>query len=467
MYGPVQIFDAYKSYLGQPVTEQTAVHIAAGLQQKYESDGYTKPGYQVLDRGIESGVIRIQLVEAQFSRIELTGDAGPYRERLQALVGGLPTSTNIRPSDVRDIVKRAQRFPGLDIDVSTEADPSRDGAYVLRVGSSYKPYQSSVTLSNRGTEEIGRELLFARLAGNGLFGMNNSTGVFAATAQDSQQYNSFGAFISAPVGSEGASMQLQVSSTSVQIKVGGIPLEQGRRLALLTATRPLESSSQREWSISGALEVDDLDIRQDNSISREDRLRSLTAGVRTTRRQGSQVGQWEFDIEQGLNVFGSQLETYSDTDDQRREDFTILRLHYLKFIRMSESWSLRSDGYAQYSAHILPSIKQFKVGGNRIGRGFEAAAVSGDKGLGMKLELKRNVQSPNWLRMSGIYGFYDLGAAWKNISSGGESAASAGIGITMNGNLLAGYLEIAKPLTHADVDGNKDAELFFELSFRF
>jgi hypothetical protein len=37
----------------------------------------------------------------------------------------------------------------------------------------------------------------------------------------------------------------------------------------------------------------------------------------------------------------------------------------------------------------------------------------------------------------------------------------------MNGNVLTGYLELAKPLTHVDVDGNKDAAIFVELSFAF
>ncbi|MEQ9563910.1 MAG: ShlB/FhaC/HecB family hemolysin secretion/activation protein, partial [Woeseiaceae bacterium] len=171
---------------------------------------------------------------------------------------------------------------------------------------------------------------------------------------------------------------------------------------------------------------------------------------------------------QGLNIFGSKLETFATAEDLRESDFTIARVHYLHLLRFNETWTLRSDGYAQYSAQVLPSIKQFKVGGNRIGRGFEAAAVSGDRGAGVKLELKRVLHAqPSWFRVGGIYGFYDLGAAWRNDQGGRQSAASAGIGIAMNGNVLAGYLELAKPLTHVDVDGNKDAAIFVELSFTF
>jgi hemolysin activation/secretion protein len=116
----------------------------------------------------------------------------------------------------------------------------------------------------------------------------------------------------------------------------------------------------------------------------------------------------------------------------------------------------------------LPSIKRFKVGGNRIGRGFEAAAASGDRGLGTKVELRRRLSDASGPLGSGaVYGYYDLGTAWKDDPGGRESAASGGIGFAMRGEQLSGYLEIAKPLTHVDADGTKDVGLFAELSFQF
>jgi hemolysin activation/secretion protein len=220
--------------------------------------------------------------------------------------------------------------------------------------------------------------------------------------------------------------------------------------------------------LSGALELDDLDIFQNGAISREDRLRTLKIGLQTTRRNSTRRGQWNVDLEKGLDIFGSKLENFSNPDDSRARDFTIARLHYLTITKLNDNWSIRSDAYAQYSAQVLPSIKRFKLGGNRIGRGFEAAAVSGDRGVGTKFELKRLFQQQSsWFRVGGVYGFYDLGGVWKNDSSGRESAASAGIGLSLNGELLTGYLEMAVPLTHADADGNKDAGIFVELSFRF
>jgi len=66
-----------------------------------------------------------------------------------------------------------------------------------------------------------------------------------------------------------------------------------------------------------------------------------------------------------------------------------------------------------------------------------------------------------------LYGFYDLGSVWRNDVEGRESASSTGFGASLRDGRLSGYLEIAKPLTHADADGQKDAGIFAEVSFRF
>ena len=124
--------------------------------------------------------------------------------------------------------------------------------------------------------------------------------------------------------------------------------------------------------------------------------------------------------------------------------------------------------FAQNSGHVLPDIERFKIGGDRLGRGFEVTEIAGDSGLGGKLELRRDLKNTDSLagRLS-AYTFYDIGAAWKQDQPGRESAATAGIGFAMNGAALTGYLEVASPLTGPDIEGKQDASVFAELSYRF
>src|SRR4030095_1772374 len=112
-------------------------------------------------------------------------------------------------------------------------------------------------------------------------------------------------------------------------------------------------------------------------------------------------------------------------------------------------------------AYVCLYGEVFKIGGDRLGRGFEVAEIAGDQGLGAKVEGRSQLRNaPPSLGRASLYTFYDIGAAWKHAARGRESAATAGFGFATQGDRFSGTLELAKPLTHADVEGRKDLRLF-------
>ena len=93
----------------------------------------------------------------------------------------------------------------------------------------------------------------------------------------------------------------------------------------------------------------------------------------------------------------------------------------------------------------------------------KGAAVSG-----AKVELRRGLaNAPPLLRGAALYGFYDIGAAWKQDRAGRESAATGGFGLAVSGRRVTSTIEVAKPLTHPDVEGRKRLSLFAELALTF
>jgi hemolysin activation/secretion protein len=468
VYAPSELFEVYKSFLGQTVTQQTATGIAEALRQKYLDDGYSRPGYRVSDRGIASGIVRIELTEANISQVAINGDAGPYRDRLERLVAQLPSDRSLRPQEIRDAMRGARQLPGLDVSVSAEPDGGQHGGFILAVDSSYKPFEGSVKLSNRGTREIDRDILFAKFAANGLFGREIAGGLFVTSAKRSDAYKGGGIFASIAPGGGGTSVQLQGAVTSLNYHVQDTDVGQDRERASIQVTHLLMRRPASSLSIRAGFEVEDLDVAFDGVINREERLRSIEAGSSLTWRAEENQHLLSLEVEQGLTGFGSRIDAVNVPDDPRQEDFSIARLHYARLASLNDRWSWRLDAYAQTSADTLPSIKRFKVGGGRIGRGFEAAALSGDRGIGGKAQLRRQMmRSQAWLEHAELYGFFDLGSAWRNDVAGRESASSTGIGASLREGRLSGYLEIARPLTHADADGRKDAGIFAEISFQF
>ena len=468
VYGPSELFDVYKPYLGKTVTEQTATAIAEALQQRYLDDGYSRPGYNVGDRGTMSGIVRIKLVEPNISRVAISGDTGPYRDKVETLVANLPSDRSLRPQEIRDAMRDVRRFPGLDVSVTAEPDGQDHGGFVLTFDSAYKPFEGSVKLSNRGTREIGRDILLAQVVANGLFSREIAAGLFVTSAKDSENYRGGGFFANVPMGAGGTVLQMQGALTALNYDVQDIHVRQNREKAAIQVTHPLLRQSMRDLSIWGGFKVEDLDVASDGTVNRQERLRSIEAGSTLTWRSEENQYLLSTEVEQGLNGFGSGIDIVNTPDDPRTAKFSIARLRYARLASLNDLWSWRLDAYAQTSPHVLPSIKRFKVGGGRIGRGFETAAVSGDRGVGGKTQLARRVWGDaTWIERADLYGFYDLGSAWRNDVEGRESASSTGFGASLRDGRLSGYLEIAKPLTHADADGRKDAGIFAEVSFRF
>lgn len=195
----------------------------------------------------------------------------------------------------------------------------------------------------------------------------------------------------------------------------------------------------------------------------------LAAGARFTWRQGRNAQYLaSIDVLHGLDALGSGLTALDLTTDPRRADFTLSRLAFARLSRFGEGWSVRLDAFGQQTAYTLPYGERFKIGGDRLGRGFEVAEIAGDQGLGAKVELRRALaDAPALLRGTSVYGFYDIGAAWKQDRAGRESAATGGVGVAVSGRRLSSTIELAKPLTHPDVEGRKDLSLFAELALAF
>jgi hemolysin activation/secretion protein len=169
-----------------------------------------------------------------------------------------------------------------------------------------------------------------------------------------------------------------------------------------------------------------------------------------------------------LNAFGAGLQLAGDPHDRRADDFWIARAQLVRITQFGSAWSLRFDVLAQESPYVLPDSERFKIGGERLGRGFDVPEIAGDQGIGGKVELRRDLPALV-TRFGGFsaYGYYDFAATWKQDVDDSESATTCGAGLSLQGKRASGYLEVAKPLTHGDIEGKRDTSVFLDLTMRF
>lgn len=464
-YEPAELFPLYRDHLGQPIDRARVSAIVTALSDRYQADGYPRPRISIDDELVRLGIVRINVFEARISSVEVRGDAGPYRETVERMAGMLVQRGALRVDVLQDSLARMRRLSGLRVSAATAPDAEIPNAFRLELDTDFRAVTGAVRVSNRGTDDVGPHMATGQVLVNGLARGRLSAGVSFAGAFDYDEYRGLGVVGSAAVGEEGALLSMNAFRSRARPSYTPGRIAEGvvRDVLSLRWNRPLPG----DLSASLALEATDLSIYGLGFELRDERLRMLKVGVtRNMRRVGvDQLASVE--IVKGLDALNSGLFAVGIAHDPRRVDFTMLRANWIRVARIAPAWSWRVDALAQQTAYVVPYTERFRVGGVRLGRGFEVASVAGDQGVGAKVELRRDLlAAPPLLGRAALYGFYDIGAVFGNDGTGRASAASAGFGFAVSSERTQSSIELAKPLTRPDVEGSEEARLFFELSRR-
>lgn len=468
-YAPAELFPVYRDQLGRPITRVSAQAIVGEIEALYLRDGYSRPELQLDDDLAANGILRIQVFEAQITQVVFEGDAGPYAQKLEVLAEELRGRTPVRSADIQAALQAMRELPGLSIRATTRRDEVRRNSYALLVHADFKPFDAVVELTNRGTREIGPTFALGQLVGNNLLGWEERLGMLFSAATHYDEYRGGGVFADVPVGERGTHISATgFASRSDPTETRNRNDIYERQRAVLRVMQPLTLSTAIKVAISAGLDFDDLEIIRNDIRLRNERLRVAEIGARVSGRGGPATQYLAaMQVRQGIDGLGSSLDASDLAYDRRRSDFSLMRAQYTQLTRFATRWTVRLDALAQYSGYVLPDAERYKIGGERLGRGFEVAEISGDKGIGAKAELRREFGGAlALLGKSSMYGFYDFAAAWKQDVPGRESAATTGVGFAMEYRGLSGFIEIAKPLTHADVEGDRDTRVFAELSLK-
>ncbi|MDX1562582.1 MAG: ShlB/FhaC/HecB family hemolysin secretion/activation protein, partial [Gammaproteobacteria bacterium] len=437
-------------HLGKPIDAELAQAIASAIAAKYAADGYSRPNVRIDDRMIGAGVLALDVVETRISSMQIVGDPGPYEDRLHALGRGLYADSLLRTSDLQSTVRRMRALPGLTLSAATSRDAELPGAYTLNLDTEFRPVTGMARMSNRGTDEIGTDFVLGQVTANGLFAGRANVGLLFGAATDYDEYHGAGLNGSVAVGS--GETRVIASGFRSRSDPNEAPADRDDRYVRdrgsVMVAKPLRDSAERQLMLTAGLRSEDLAIDRAGLRLRDERLRLVEFGLRWTKRPrpASQYAVG-FELIRGIDGIGAGLRADDLSNDPRRVDLSMLVVDYVRVAQLNSVWSWRLNALAQHSNDVLPYLERFKIGGDRLGRGFEVAEISGDRGLGARVETLRRVDAlQSAVGAVSFYLTYDLAAAWKNDLPGRESAATAGAGLVLNGEAMSGRIEIAKPL---------------------
>ena len=464
-YDAEQFSAMYAARLGETLTSRLIDDVIASIEQHYVDDGYFRPRVTIDDRLVRSGVVGFVVTEAAIAAVVIDGDRGPYTAEVDRRLDTLRARKRIDRNAIVTFVRNLRRLPGLDVDAAIRA--ATNDRRELRLEFDYRAVQSTMQASNRGIEELGRNILFGRVRLNGVLGWSETLDLYGAASTDYARYSGLGIAFGKHLGSNGTRLHASAFVSGAEPEMS-IPRVYDRTKMKARLIRPVIDTPRLTLSVAAGLQSRALTVDEDGVQMRDERSSSIALESWIAwRAPDDALYRGEVELRQGLTGLGTRLDPGSSATDRREADFYVVEFDVARIKRFAERWRFEAALAGQMTDSILPSSERFRIGGEDFGRAYDLGEVSGDRGLAGKVELGREVFAGRSISAYEVYGFYDVGAVWPEDYSGRQSAASAGAGLSVRSSRIRAYIEIAEALTRpTEIDGH-DPRVFAELQFRF
>lgn len=431
--------------------------------------------------------LRLNVVTARISDIEITGDPGPYRERLETQLDALRQLSPLNEFEVERILMNINDIPGLDIQMSLAPGNGLVGDVRGNLAVTYQPYAAFLNARNYNGKRIGRETIYGRFEYYGLTGASDLSYVGAQTTFDFKEQflvqagHEFG--LSGSPLRIGANVTYATSSPDLET----LDLESEAFLVNFDVTYPILRTPNKIANMS--MGFDYIDQRTDIGVVElsEDAIRALylRGDVNGTKRRlnGSSAVDYSafLELRHGINIFGATefgpLQT-AQTDGLSASrpfgDSTsfIARAGANASASLSRQFGARARVEGQWAGNPLLNYDEYSIGNLSIGRGYDPGANSGDRAIGAAFELNANVYAGAKSAVQ-FFGFYDV-VQVENLDFGTidptRTLESIGAGARFSlGNGLQAEVTYAKPLDRALAsDAEKPPErLLFSITTKF
>lgn len=150
------------------------------LQKRYEEDGFLTVAVAIPQQTVESGVVRLAVLEARLGRIEIQNAGVDWlgETRVRARLRHTVPGAVLRQSDLQEDMVRANRSPDARIRPQLAAGKEPGFVDVALVVDDKIPLHGSVSYSNSHTPGSPKTRMDASLSYSNLWGIGHEAGIF-------------------------------------------------------------------------------------------------------------------------------------------------------------------------------------------------------------------------------------------------------------------------------------------------
>jgi hemolysin activation/secretion protein len=490
---------SWSGHVGQDLPISVVCDIRDRAATILRSKGYLA-AVRVPPQTIDDGVIRLDILAARMTRIEVRGDAGRSEGLLQRYLSRLDDQPVFNIVDAERYLLLARDIPGLDARLTLRPGGG-PGEVIGEVTVSRTPVMFDANIQNFGTPDVGRWGGVARVRFAGLTGMGDLTtaSVYSTVDVDEQQVLQLAHEFR--VGGEGLKIGGSYTYAWTRPDIAALPIRSNTQIISLFAAYPLALTQSRRIAIAGGLDMIDQDIDLGPLPINRDRLRVLNLRADASWIDPTSVGgqdgyspaepRWAFatsvEARQGLNFLGASDDCGPTgaacllpgavplTRIEGKPDAFLVRANAIAEWRPTKLFALSAAPRAQWASDPLLAYEEFSGGNFTVGRGFDPGAIIGDSGVGVSLEARYGSAIPANIKSFSFQPFAFFDAAWvwnKDAAFAGlnpQKLYSAGGGVRVTyGNIGRLDVTVAAPLNRAGfLTQRPDPRLLVSLTTQF
>lgn len=433
---PALLAPSWSDRVGQELPISAVCDIRDRAATILRSRGYLA-AVRVPAQTIGDGVVRLDILSARMSRIEVRGDAGANEGLLQRYLSRLDDQPVFNIVDAERYLLLARDIPGMDARLTLRPGAA-PGEVVGEVTVTRTPVLFDFSAQNFGSPDVGRWGGVARVRFAGLTGMGDLTTASFYSTPDFDEQNVVQLSHEFRVGGEGLRLGGSYTYAWTRPDIAGLPVKSKTQIASLFASYPAVLTQAERITVGGGLDIIDQDIGLGGIPINRDRLRIFNlradaswidpASVAGSNGYSPSEPRWSyatsFEARQGVNFLGASDDCGPGggacflpgavplTRVEGKPDAFLVRANAQAEWRPHKLFALSAAPRAQWASAPLLAYEEFSGGNFTVGRGFDPGTIIGDNGVGVALEARYGSFVPANTRAFAFQPFVFFDAAW-------------------------------------------------------
>lgn len=483
IYDPSDLTPVYASKLGTTITLADIYGIATALTTKFRNDGYILTQVIVPPQTIETGIVRLQVIEGFIDKITVEGDESERSlKKVRNYANLARTGKALNVKDLERVLLLINDLAGVEARSVLSPSKTTTGASDLQIIVNRDNYEGMISMDNFGSRFLGPVQFSTSATSHNLISNNESISLQGVYAPGRSNVELAYAALTykQPIFDHGTNIQFFWSETHTEPGFGLEIFKIHGQSKFYSARIEHPFIRSRTENLYGYATFDWRDLNSKSLFGTlKDRIRTARFGATyefldTFMSVG--INSINLELSKGLNIFGASDEGDANmTRTLGNPQFFKANLNAQRLQRIMNKVNLLIEAHGQWSAHPLLSSEEFGVGGINLGRGYDSSEIIGDDGVAGKLELQwRNPTEPGWqyLEEYHLFSFYDTGVVWEQDATTSklsrDTITSAGFGVRAKFTGSEADLTVAFPLNRSvQTQGNESPRVFANWLKRF